>query len=254
MHRRAAGLSRADRAQVNGMASEKATSDAIAAPAAAAPPPEAPAAEAQLDPGVPGGDELARAAGAGAGAAGGSRSRTPGWLRDALLSIETNETAEKARLALRHSGVLNGVPEPVWSALRGDWFGHALHPPLTQLPLGSWVSATVLDATGVKRMRPAATALVAVGLASAPPAAWSGVAEWRDADERSQRVGVVHAALNSGATICYATSLVLRLTGRHRRAVWMGALGGGFAAAAGYLGGHLAYARRVGSADPTITG
>ncbi len=34
------------------------------------------------------------------------------------------------------------------SALRGDWLGHAVHPILTDLVMGSWTSATVLDLLG----------------------------------------------------------------------------------------------------------
>jgi hypothetical protein len=36
-------------------------------------------------------------------------------------------------------------PGPVKDALSGDWLGHALHPLLTDLPIGTWTSAVLLD-------------------------------------------------------------------------------------------------------------
>lgn len=39
------------------------------------------------------------------------------------------------------------------SILRGDWLGHALHPLMTDLPLGCWLSAGVLDVFGGRASR-----------------------------------------------------------------------------------------------------
>ena len=51
--------------------------------------------------------------------------------------------------------------------LRGAWLGHPLHPVLTDLPIGLWTSATVLDLVGGRSARPAATRLVGLGLLAA---------------------------------------------------------------------------------------
>ena len=37
---------------------------------------------------------------------------------------------------------------PVKDALSGTWLGHALHPLLTDLPIGTWTSAVLLDWLG----------------------------------------------------------------------------------------------------------
>ena len=37
---------------------------------------------------------------------------------------------------------------PVKDALSGVWLGHALHPLLTDLPIGTWTSAVLLDWLG----------------------------------------------------------------------------------------------------------
>src|SRR3954453_405504 len=95
-------------------------------------------------------------------------------------------------------------PEPVRAALRGDWLGHALHPLLTDFPLGCWLSAGLLDVFGGRASRPAAQRLVGLGLLTVAPTAAAGLADWTPvADARSRRVGVVHAIGNSVVALCY---------------------------------------------------
>jgi hypothetical protein len=133
------------------------------------------------------------------------------------------------------------------AVLRGDWLGHALHPVLTDLVVGSWTSATLLDLVGGEGSPAAARRLVGVGVLAAAPTAWTGWAEWSRAGQREQRVGLVHAVTNATAIGLYAASWVARHRGRHRSGAGL-ALGGASAAAAGaYLGGHLTAARKVGS-------
>ena len=56
--------------------------------------------------------------------------------------------------------VRDAVPAgPVKDALSGIWLGHALHPLLTDLPIGTWTSAVLLDWLGGGRApRPPRTA------------------------------------------------------------------------------------------------
>ncbi len=140
---------------------------------------------------------------------------------------------------LRRSGA-------AYQALRGGWLGHALHPALTDLPLGCWTSALVLDLAGGRSSRKAATRLVGLGLVSALPTMATGVAEWGEADARAKRIGVVHAGANAMAWVLFARSWRARHLGAHYRgALW--ALAGGAAATGGaYLGGHLATLTDVG--------
>ena len=136
------------------------------------------------------------------------------------------------------------------AALRGAWLGHALHPLLTDFPLGAWTSTSLLDLFGGRRSRPAATGLLAFGLATALPTAAAGVAEWRATAGGARRVGVVHAAVNTTALVLYTSSLAARLRGRQGRASLLSVVGGIVATAGGYLGGHLSLVRKVGTADP----
>jgi hypothetical protein len=58
-------------------------------------------------------------------------------------------------------------------ALQGMWLGHAVHPLLVMVPIGSWTSATVLDLIGGRDSRDAARKLVGLGVLAFPPAASS---------------------------------------------------------------------------------
>lgn len=138
------------------------------------------------------------------------------------------------------------------AALRGDWLGHALHPLLTDVVIGSWTSATVLDVLGRGHWSAPAKALVATGLAAVGPTAWTGWAEWSASSARDKRVGLVHVAGVGLAIGMYASSWVARTRGNHHRGARLAMAGAGAAGAAGYLGGHLALARNVGSHHPAF--
>src|SRR6478735_3256423 len=68
--------------------------------------------------------------------------------------------------------------------LRGEWLGHSIHPLLTDLVLGSWTSATVLDLVGGPQSSAAAQRLIGTGLLAVGPTAWTGWAEWSAAGQR----------------------------------------------------------------------
>ncbi|MGB8199384.1 MAG: Rieske (2Fe-2S) protein, partial [Pseudonocardiaceae bacterium] len=87
-------------------------------------------------------------------------------------------------------------------ALHGVWLGHPLHPALAQLALGSFMSASLIDAAGGRGRE--SSGLIAVGLASTVPTVAAGWADWSDSHEEQQRVGLVHAALNATAVACFA--------------------------------------------------
>src|SRR4051794_38925786 len=60
------------------------------------------------------------------------------------------------------------------SVLRGDLLGHAVHPALTDLVIGTWTSASVLDLLGGPDSSVPARRLVGTGLLLAGPTAWTG--------------------------------------------------------------------------------
>ncbi len=135
-------------------------------------------------------------------------------------------------------------------ALHGTWFGHPVHPALTDIPLGAWTVAAVLDvvdaASGRNRNAASSRSAVSIGVAGAVAAAATGLADWSETDGPMRRLGFVHAGLNSAALVLYIASLVKRRNGAHSTGRWLGWMGYLTAAASAYLGGHLVYREQVG--------
>jgi|SRR3954453_19340754 uncharacterized membrane protein len=136
------------------------------------------------------------------------------------------------------------------SVLRGEWLGHAVHPVLTDIVLGTWTSASVLDLTGGARSSSSAQRLIGTGLLAVAPTAWTGWAEWSAATPRDKRVGLVHAATNGAAIGIYAASWIARQRGRQATGVRLALAGMAVTGLGAYLGSHLAAGRKVGSRDP----
>lgn len=136
-------------------------------------------------------------------------------------------------------------PAPVRTLLSGTPLGHPAHPLLTDLPIGAWIMAAVLDLAGGRAAEPAADLLVATGLAAAVPTVATGLNDWSDTQGAARRVGQVHAAANNLGAALYAASYVNRRRGRRRAGTVLGLAGLGAVMAGGFLGGHLSYALGV---------
>lgn len=130
-------------------------------------------------------------------------------------------------------------PQRVRDALHGVWLGHPLHPALVQLPVGAWTCSAILDLWPGQRR--AATVLVAVGTATALPAALAGVNDWASLAREQRRVGLVHAIANGVGVLLYAGSLAARLGGLHAVGRTLGFAGLSAVSGGAFLGGHLAY-------------
>ncbi len=167
-------------------------------------------------------------------------------LRELVHRVATAEGLDKVAkpAASKVAGVVG--TGPVKDLLSGRWAGHPLHPVLTDLPIGFWTSAWVLDLVGGKRSRPAADRLIGLGILSALPTAASGLSDWSDTLGEDRRVGTVHALANGGALVLYGWSWVARKRGRRGRGFVLGQLGAAAVTAGGYLGGHLVYRMGVG--------
>ncbi|HVW33004.1 MAG TPA: Rieske 2Fe-2S domain-containing protein [Acidimicrobiia bacterium] len=131
-------------------------------------------------------------------------------------------------------------------ALSGTRLGHPAHPMLTDMPIGAFTAATVLDVTIGTRAGPAVERLVAVGLAAAVPTALTGLSDWSDTYGADQRTGLVHGVGNVVSLALFSASLVCRRAGTERAGRFFGLAGLAVMAGAGYLGGHLSFARGVG--------
>jgi uncharacterized membrane protein len=168
----------------------------------------------------------------------------PEWLTGAVRTIESEARLDDVadRLQPVADRLNAGRPGEV---LRGEHMGHALHPALTDLPIGFWTSAFVLDIVGGRSSRKAAQRLVGMGLLAVPATAASGWADWgtmRD-DPPARRVGVVHAIGNTVVALCYFRSWRARRKGNYARGKLWGFIGGGLATGTAYLGGHLVFGK-----------
>jgi nitrite reductase/ring-hydroxylating ferredoxin subunit/uncharacterized membrane protein len=163
-----------------------------------------------------------------------------------------------ARIEELHS--LDAIAEPLQKAVRaaipqdsglkdglsGTWLGHPLHPPLTDVVIGAWSSAFLLDLFGGERARDASDGLIATGILAALPTAAAGLSDWAELIGASRRVGVVHATGNTSALALHALSLAARRRGRRGRGVLLSATGLGLGAFSAWLGGHLSFGKGVG--------
>lgn len=174
-------------------------------------------------------------------------------LHRAVTELGENEALDPP--ARKLLGVVQGAigPGPIRDALSGTFLGHALHPLMTDLPIGSWTSALVLDAVGGRESRGAARKLIGTGILASLPTAVTGAVEWADSAGRrasTRRVGLVHAAANVTALSLFSVSYLARRRGRGGRVL---ALAGGAAlAVGGHLGGHLSYVNGEGVAVTTF--
>lgn len=130
--------------------------------------------------------------------------------------------------------------------LSGTWLGHPLHPPMTDVVVGSWTAAVVLDVLPGTRCQPASDRLVGLGLLAALPTVATGATDFADLSGKTRRVGLVHAAGNTTAAVLFACSYVARKSGRHLPGSALSATGLAAAAASAYLGGHLSFDQGVG--------
>ncbi|MFZ1996472.1 MAG: DUF2231 domain-containing protein [Solirubrobacteraceae bacterium] len=134
-----------------------------------------------------------------------------------------------------------GAPK---DALSGAWLGHALHPIMTDIPIGTWTSAVLLDWTGGKDSQSAADRLLLAGLLAAGVTIASGWSDWADAEQRTdavRRSGLVHAGANATATALMTGSWVARKRGARGRGRLLSLAGSAALGVGGWLGGHLSY-------------
>lgn len=136
-------------------------------------------------------------------------------------------------------------PQSVRDALHGVWLGHPLHPVLTDVPIGAFTSASMLDL--FPKTGAASSALITVGLVSAGPTAISGWTDWSELHTPEQRTGLVHAATNIVGVGLYALSLRARIRRRYLRGKLLGFAGLTSVMVGGAIGGHLSYRRAAGA-------
>jgi uncharacterized membrane protein len=150
---------------------------------------------------------------------------------------------------------------PVSAALAGP-YGHPFHPILVTVPIGAWVASLVFDVGSHLVAQPAFLAegsmwLVALGVIGAVAAAMVGFLDLLaiPTGTRAFRTGLMHMGLNLAVTAAYAGNFLWRRAAENQPgAVAVGPLTLSAVslltlAAAGYLGGMLAFRYGVRVAD-----
>jgi uncharacterized membrane protein len=128
--------------------------------------------------------------------------------------------------------------------LSGAWLGHALHPIMSDVPIGTWTSSVLVDWIGGPGSEAAADRLVLAGLLGAGLTIATGWSDWADAEPANaavRRSGLVHAGANAVATTLMISSYVARKRGSRGRGKLLSLAGSTALGAGGWFGGHLSF-------------
>ena len=144
-------------------------------------------------------------------------------------------------------------PRRLKSLLNGTWFGHPLHPVITDVPITAWMLTAIFDIiwliSHTSWAALGAFVTVIVGLLGALGAIVTGLTDWSDTYGSERRVGLNHALFNASATILYIISFILRLLagpGDGVAAAILGFVGLICVLYAGYLGGEMVFTKGTG--------
>ena len=132
---------------------------------------------------------------------------------------------------------VNAVPQPVRDVLDGVWLGNPLHPALTDIPLGAWSAAFILDLAGSG----SADDALAVGILGAVPAALTGLNDWSHLKGDARRIGVVHALINTMGLALNLASLASRRGGHRGFGRFLSGVAYAGTLFSAHLGGHLSF-------------
>jgi nitrite reductase/ring-hydroxylating ferredoxin subunit/uncharacterized membrane protein len=146
-------------------------------------------------------------------------------------------------------------PRRLKSLLNGTWFGHPLHPVITDIPVAAWMITAVFDVlwlispTAFAWAARGAEVTVLLGLLGALGAIVTGLTDWSDTYGAERRVGLNHALFNALATMLYLVSFVLRLLqapGDSILAAIISFVGLASVIYAAYLGGDMVFTKGTG--------
>jgi nitrite reductase/ring-hydroxylating ferredoxin subunit/uncharacterized membrane protein len=147
---------------------------------------------------------------------------------------------------------LLGLFRPIWPIkdfLNGRWLGHPVHSALTDVPIGAFTVALVLDLIdawnlfGVGDLSLAADVSLFIGILSMLAAAVAGLADYTDTDGTARMRATVHATLMVVTLLVYAVSLLMRLGNPEDRAlpILVGVVGYLLITAGAFVGGDIVY-------------
>ena len=133
--------------------------------------------------------------------------------------------------------------------LNGVWLGHPLHPVITDVPIGAWTIAQLLDLISAARgdddgLDRASDIALGAGILGAVGSAVTGITDWSDVGGSQRRMGLAHGLINSVGLAFNLSSLMLRTGGdKNTRGLArsLSAIGYLTSATAAYIGGELVF-------------
>lgn len=157
-----------------------------------------------------------------------------------LISVNDRWAKPFGEFNHRWTSALFRPIRPVKDLLNGTWLGHPVHPAVTDVPIGAFLVAIVLDLVG----QPAAAFwAVLVGLLTFLAAIVTGLADFSDTDGTARTRATVHGTIMAIGGAVLAASLVLRQGGSAEGAPQTGLLVVGFLiiSAGAYVGGDVVF-------------
>jgi nitrite reductase/ring-hydroxylating ferredoxin subunit/uncharacterized membrane protein len=138
-------------------------------------------------------------------------------------------------------------PGKLKDLVSGTWMGHPVHPMLTDVPIGAWTSALMLDLLARPAAGKGADTLIGIGVLAALPTVITGLSELADlGTEHERAIAGAHAIGNTAALALYAASYVARKAGSRTIGIGLSTAGAGVMMASAFLGGHLSFRKGIG--------
>ncbi|TQM80779.1 hypothetical protein FHX81_3127 [Saccharothrix saharensis] len=153
-----------------------------------------------------------------------------GGVQKVITWVRTSPAVDKAAGALAEAVPAALRRREVTDLLGARALGRPVHPAVVALPIGLYAASAALDL--MPGSAKAARAVIGAGLAVAPAALATELAEYGTLDEKQRRTAFVQLAANAAANVCYLTSFRLRghgfgVVARAVSALGLAALGAG---------------------------
>lgn len=164
-----------------------------------------------------------------------------------------NPLLDKQRWADGLGGVLTKIYlfllHPAWlkDFLHGTWLGHALHPLITDVPVGALTAALLLDILGGLGNTAAyegAKWATALGVLAMLGAMAAGIADFTGTFGRETRYGTIHQLFMYASLVLYLLSLGVRfgvIAGTATQWTIFAVVGYGLLAVGAYIGGEIVF-------------
>lgn len=167
-----------------------------------------------------------------------ARQKVDDWMQQAesYRSVSLSVARFIHRLLTRQGEEVREIAD----ILHGKPLGHALHPVLTDVTVGSWSIALIFDLLsmlpGSGDYADAADKLTAL----------TGMVDFSAIKQNAAGHGSAHALLNSVGLLCYVRSFAARLAGNRVAAIFYSLIGMGVMTVSAWLGGELVYGHKIG--------